>query len=424
MAVPLVARGRTLGAISFASVRPGRYGPDDLALAEDLARRAALAVDHARLYRQARESDRRKDEFLAMLSHELRNPLAPVLNTLAVLRAGGGAGLSDRQAQDVLERQVRHMARLVDDLLDVSRVTRGKIVLQKERVDLRALAGRAAETIRPLVEARRHELTVHLPDGPILLEADATRLEQVLTNLLNNAAKYTEPGGVIRLAVEHAGGDAVVRVRDTGIGMLPEVLARAFELFVQGDRGLARSEGGLGIGLTLVRSLVEMHGGAVTAHSDGPGKGSEFVVRLPVLPNGTSAGSPPRQPAGASGGSWRVLVVDDNHDSADTLAALLRMAGHAVQVAYDGRAALEAARTTLPEAVLLDIGLPGMDGHEVARRLREQTGTRPILLVAISGYGQEEDRVRSLEAGFDHHLVKPVDPEAVRALLATRTALA
>jgi signal transduction histidine kinase/CheY-like chemotaxis protein len=421
MVLPLAARGRALGAISFVSARPHRYGPDDLALAEDLARRASLAVDHARLYRQARESDRRKDEFLAMLSHELRNPLAPVLNTLAVLRARGGAAPSDTQAHEVLERQVRHMARLVDDLLDVSRVTRGKITLQKERVDLRGLVGRAAETTRPLIEARRHQLTVALPDGPVLLEADPTRLEQVLANLLNNAAKYTEPGGAIRLAVERARGDAVVRVRDTGIGMPPEVLARAFDLFVQGDRGLARSEGGLGIGLTLVRSLVEMHGGTVTAHSDGPGQGSEFVARLPALPNGAGPTSPPREQAGPAGQSRRVLVVDDNRDSADSLALLLRLAGHAVQVAYDGRAALEAARAAPPEAVLLDIGLPGMDGYAVARRLREELGAQRVLLVAISGYGQEDDRVRSREAGFDHHLVKPVDPDAVRALLADRS---
>jgi signal transduction histidine kinase/ActR/RegA family two-component response regulator len=422
MVVPLAARGRVLGAISFVSARPHRYGPDDLALGEDLARRAALAVDHARLYRQARESDRRKDEFLAMLSHELRNPLAPVLNTLAVLRTRGGVGPSDLQAHELIERQVRHMARLVDDLLDVSRVTRGKIALQKERVDLRALAARAAETCRPLIEGRRHALAVALPEGPAFVEADPTRLEQVLTNLLNNAAKYTEPGGRIRLAVERAGGDAVVRVRDTGIGMAPEVRARAFDLFVQGDRALARSEGGLGVGLTMVRSLVEMHGGAVEAHSDGPGQGSEFVVRLPLLPGGEGSDASPREAAAPAQRACRILVVDDNRDSADSLALLLRLAGHAVRVAYDGRAALEAARAGPPEVVFLDLGMPGMDGHEVARRLREQDGMGRALLVAVSGYGQEEDRARSLAAGFDYHLVKPVEPGAVQALLAERAA--
>jgi signal transduction histidine kinase/ActR/RegA family two-component response regulator len=421
LVVPLAARGRVLGAISFASVQPGRYGPADLVLGEDLARRAALAVDHARLYRQARDSDRRKDEFLAMLSHELRNPLAPVLNTLAVLRTRGG-GPADLQAYDLIERQVRHMARLVDDLLDVSRVTRGKIVLQKERVDLRVLAARAAEACRPLLEARRHEFAVALPEGPLFVEGDPTRLEQVLTNLLNNAAKYTEPGGRVELRVERVGGDAAVRVRDTGIGMMPEVVARAFDLFVQGDRALARSEGGLGIGLTMVRSLVEMHGGAVSAHSDGPGRGSEFVVRLPGMPGGEEGPEGPREAAAPAPRGCRILVVDDNRDSADSLALLLRLTGHAVQVAYDGRAALEAALAGSPEVVFLDIGLPGMDGHEVARRLRAQGGMEGALLVAVSGYGQEEDRVRSLEAGFDHHLVKPVEPEAVQALLAERAA--
>jgi signal transduction histidine kinase/ActR/RegA family two-component response regulator len=418
MVVPLAARGRVLGAISFVSARPHRYGPDDLALAEDLARRAALAVDHARLYRQARESDRRKDDFLAMLSHELRNPLAPVLNTLAVLRARGGARPADVQAHELIERQVRHMARLVDDLLDVSRVTRGKIALQKERVDLGALAARAAETCRPLFEGRRHALAVALPDGPVLVEADPTRLEQVLTNLLTNAAKYTEPGGRVGMALERAGGDVIVRVRDTGIGMPPEMLARAFELFAQGERALARAEGGLGVGLTMVRSLVEMHGGAVSAHSDGPGRGSEFVVRLPLLPNGHAEGEAPHEAAAPARRACRVLVVDDNRDSADSLALLLRLGGHAVQVAYDGRAALEAALAAPPEVVFLDIGLPGMDGHEVGRRLRAQAGMSGAMLVAISGFGQEEDHARSREAGFDHHLVKPVEPEAVQALLA------
>jgi signal transduction histidine kinase len=421
MIIPLAARGRCLGAIFFAARQPHRYGPDELALAEDLARRAALAVDHARLYRQARESDRRKDEFLAMLSHELRNPLAPVLNTLAVLRARGASDPSDVQAHEILERQVRHMARLVDDLLDVSRVTRGKIALQKEHVDLRALAHRAAETIRPLVEGRQHQLTVAVPEGPLLLEADPTRLEQVLTNLLNNAVKYTEPGGTIRLAVEQAGAEAVVRVRDTGIGMRPEILAQAFDLFVQGERGLARSEGGLGIGLALVRSLVQMHGGTVTAHSDGPGQGSEFTVRLPKLPDGAGARVALPAPAGTGARPRRILVVDDNRDAADSLALLLRLGGHEVGVAYSGEAALEVVRMTPPEVVLLDIGLPAMDGYEVARQLRVQHGSQ-LLLVAISGYGQEEDRARSQEAGFDEHLVKPVDPNAVRALLAGRTA--
>jgi two-component system CheB/CheR fusion protein len=372
-----------------------------------------------------READRRKDEFLAMLAHELRNPLAPIRNAVHVLKLLGPADPNLRRAGDMIERQVRHLARLVDDLLDVSRITRGKIQLQKEKLDLATVVARAVEESRPLIDARGHRLRVTLPPQPVWLVGDATRLVQVLANLLNNAAKYTEEGRDIGLMVEHGQGEAVVRVRDTGLGIPADLLPRVFDLFTQGDRSLARSEGGLGVGLTVVRSLVEMHGGSVSAHSDGPGTGSEFVVRLPALR--VKAASPEddgeaQRAAAPPSPSRRVLVVDDNHDTADSLAVLLKVGGHQVRTAHDGPAALEEAASFRPEVVLLDIGLPRMDGYEVARRLREEVGLRGALLVAVTGYGQEEDRRRAEEAGFQVHLVKPADPGAVQALLARRGA--
>jgi PAS domain S-box-containing protein len=365
-----------------------------------------------------RQADRRKNEFLAMLAHELRNPLAPIRNAAQVIRLLGPADPTLQRARDIIERQVQHLARLVDDLLDVSRLTRGKITLQKEPVELATVIAQAVETSRPLIDARRHELVVTLPREPLLVEGDATRLAQVVSNLLNNAAKYTPEGGHIGLTVEPRPGEAVVRVRDDGVGIPAELLPQVFDLFTQGDRSLARSEGGLGIGLTLVKSLVEMHGGSVEAHSDGPGQGSELVVRLPTLgrePAEGGEGGPSRSPPS---GSRRVLVVDDNVDAAESLAILLRTWGHEVLTTHDGLAAVKAAEQVRPEVILLDIGLPRMDGYEVARRLRERADMRDVLLVALTGYGQEEDRRRAEEAGFDAHLTKPADPTALQRLLA------
>ena len=368
-----------------------------------------------------READRKKDEFLAMLAHELRNPLAPIRNAVEVLRLLGPDTPDLKQSREIIERQVEHLARLVDDLLDVSRITSGRINLHKERVDLAAVLARAVEASRPLLEARKHTLTVALPPQPVWVKGDATRLAQVVSNLLNNAAKYTENDGRVWLTVEQARAEAVVTVRDTGIGIPGDLLPHVFDLFTQGDRSLARSEGGLGIGLTLVKRLVEMHGGTATAASAGPGKGSAFAVRLPVLETGTvpppaEAETPSRDRSGAA---RRVLVVDDSADAARSLALLLAAQGHAVRTAHDGLAALEAARAFQPEVVLLDIGLPRMDGYEVARRLRGQAGFERTLLVALTGYGQEEDRRRTREAGFDAHLVKPADLTILQRLLAT-----
>jgi CheY-like chemotaxis protein len=324
------------------------------------------------------------------------------------------------QAYDIIERQVGNMVRLVDDLLDVARITSGKIQLQKERIDLAAVAVRAIEGARPLIEARRHTLEVSPPEAPVPVEADPVRLAQVLWNLLNNAAKYTPDGGRITLKVER-GDEAVVRIQDTGVGIAPEMLPRVFDLFTQMERTLARAEGGLGVGLTLVRRLAEMHGGTVGAMSAGQGQGSEFVVRLPMLPGEASAArlakpaQVERRVAPASG--RRILVVDDNKDSAETLGRLLRLFGNDVRTGHDGRLALEVAAVFRPDVVILDVGLPGMDGLEVCRRLRARTGDGRPLIVAMTGFGQEEDRRRSEEAGFDAHMVKPLDLEALQELL-------
>ncbi len=386
----------------------------------DITDRKALEVKLRDQAEQLRQADRRKDEFLAMLAHELRNPLAPIRNAAQVIRLLGTTEPNVQRSTELIERQVQHMTRLVDDLLDVSRITSGKIKLQKEPVELAAVVARAVETVRPLIEARRHQLAVALPPEAVRLEADPTRLAQVVANLLTNAAKYTDEAGGIWLTAEREGETVVVCVRDSGVGIPGEMLPKVFDLFTQVDGSLARSEGGLGIGLTLVKSLTELHGGTVAAKSEGPGRGSEFVVRLPVLqtPHAPNVGKAQRTAAGHSP-PRRILVVDDNVDAAESLALLLRVGQHDVRTAHDGLTALQVAETFRPEVVLLDIGLPRMDGFEVARRLHEQPGMANALLVALTGYGQEEDRRRSHEAGFDRHLVKPADPAALQAILAS-----
>jgi PAS domain S-box-containing protein len=423
LAVPLLTGERRLGALTFCYSEPGRrHAPEQVQLAEEIARRAALTVENARLYHELREADRRKDEFLAVLAHELRNPLAPLSNALQVMRLTA-VNEQTARVRDMMERQVRQMTRLVDDLLDVSRITRGKIVLRKERLDLAEVVVSALEASRPLIEAERHELTVTPSERPLFVEGDRARLAQVLSNLLTNAAKYTPEGGHIWLAVERRGPEAELRVRDNGVGIPAEMLSRVFEMFAQVERHLGRAQGGLGIGLTLVRSLVEMHGGTVRAYSGGPGQGSEFVVRLPLAadhPAGEAGAEAEAEPAAATRG--RILVVDDSVDSAESLALMLKLSGNEVRTAYDGPGALATAATFAPDVVLLDIGMPGMDGYEVARRLRQQPTLRNALLIAQTGWGQEEDRRRSKEAGFDHHFTKPVDPATLEALLAARDA--
>ncbi len=428
---PLLAGDRLLGTLLFASRSRDEFDPEELDFLQTICHYVTAAYERLRLIRQLQEADRRKDEFLAMLAHELRNPLAPLRNAVGALRLLGPTDLNLQRARDMIERQVLHLTRLVDDLLDVSRITRGKVTLHRESLDLLAVVAGSVETSRPLIEARRHELTVTLPPQPVRVQGDAIRLAQVFANLLNNAAKYTPDGGQIGLTVETAAGEAVVRVRDNGVGIAADLLPHVFDLFTQGDRSLARSEGGLGIGLSMVKRLVELHGGSVQARSDGPGRGSELIVRLPTV-RSQEPGARGQGPASSSlapdscppAPGRRVLVVDDNTDAADSLALLLRLSGHDVRTVHDGPTALEVAEAFRPEVVLLDIGLPRMDGYEVARRLRQRDGAKRVLLVAVTGYGQEEDRRRTAEAGFDAHLVKPAEPVAVQRLLAGAARLA
>jgi CheY-like chemotaxis protein len=355
-----------------------------------------------------------------MLGHELRNPMAPIRYAVQILRKPGLDEQKRLWGLDVIDRQVRQLARLVDDLLDVSRITRGKIELKVAPVDLAQVVSAAVETSRPLIESLKHELLVRLPDKTLWVQGDFARLTQVLANLLNNAAKYTEPGGRIALELERDGSEAVFRVRDSGIGILPENIEKIFELFAQLDRKVERGQGGLGVGLTLVQRLVRLHGGNIEAFSEGPGRGTVFIGRLPLsesVPGRKSMIESAECLAQQSAVPFRVLVVDDNVDSAEAMTASLRIEGHDADVAYDGETAIEKARRSKPDAVLLDIGLPGLSGLEVARALRTLPETRHALLIALSGYGQMEDRERSLAAGLDHHLTKPIDPRALSPLL-------
>jgi signal transduction histidine kinase len=386
-------------------------------------RTAALEASTANLRDREealRDADRRKDEFLAMLAHEIRNPLAPIRTAVQLLRLKELPEGHRTNARDVIERQVEHLVRLIDDLLDVSRITRGAITLQRAHVDLAEVVARAVETSRPLVDSRRHELTIVLPDQPLSVFGDLTRLSQVLANLLNNAAKYTDAQGRIQLRVEADGREAVIRVQDNGIGISKEMLSRVFDLFAQADRSLERASGGLGIGLALVRRLVEMHGGSVSAHSGGVGQGTEMVIRLPVavgdralpsMPPETDrltpapSGEPPAAPVTPS---HRILIVDDNRDAADSMALLVETAGHSARTAYDGHQALDLASAFAPDVLLLDLGVPGLNGFEIARRIRRQPWGSKVALIAVTGWGQEQDRRRTKEAGFDAHLIKPV----------------
>jgi signal transduction histidine kinase/ActR/RegA family two-component response regulator len=417
--VPLIIRGKTLGVLTFINAESGKtYEDADLHLAQELAGRAATAIENARLYNELREADRRKDEFLAMLAHELRNPLAPIRNALYLMKTPDIDAKSLNEAREITERQIHHMVRMVDDLLDVSRIMRGRIDLRKETVDLSAIVDEAVDTARPVIDAQGQEVVVTLPSETIYVDADPTRLAQVISNLLHNAAKFSQRAGRIWVMTEREGNQAVIRVRDAGAGIPSELLPRIFDLFAQGDRTLERSQGGLGIGLTVVRRLVEMHGGHVTAHSEGIDKGSEFVVRLPISTGANESQDRPGELVHDSEGR-NVLVVDDNVDAAQSTAMLLRAWGHEVRIAYSGQEALHAAEASTPEIVLLDIGLPIINGYDVARRLREQPKFEQTILAAITGYGQAEDRRRSMEVGFDFHLTKPVDPTALQEVMAS-----
>ncbi len=420
MGVPLVGRdGQHLGAIHMTSRDESTFTEHDEPIVAQLARLAASALEGASLYEELREGDRRKDEFLATLAHELRNPLAPMRNVIEIIkRAPEAATLKD--AASVLERQLRQMVRLIDDLLDISRITKGKLELRQDRLDVGAVIRDAVESCRPSIDASGHHLHLSLPLEPVVAFADHARLSQVFANLIDNAAKYSERGGTIEISLDTTAREATVRVRDEGIGIDPEMLPRLFDMFTQGDHSRERARGGLGIGLTLVRSIVELHGGRVQASSAGPGMGSTFVVRLPLASTRRRtaehpiAGGPAVQP---SFRPHRVLVVDDNPDAAESLSMLLRLEGHDVRVAEDGRSALELASAFEPSVALLDIGLPGMSGYDVARALRNDPKTARCKLIALTGWGQDADRRRSAEAGLDHHLVKPLELDALKRLL-------
>ncbi len=366
------------------------------------------------------ESSHRKDEFLAMLAHELRNPLAPIRTAAHLLKLNGLSESQRERSRQVIERQVDHLVRLIDDLLDVSRINRGIITLRQEEIDIADPVARAIETTRPIIDHRAIEFTVHMPDERLTVYGDATRLAQALSNLLNNAAKFTETGGKVHLLIERDGGDAVIRVRDTGIGIPRDMLPKIFDLFVQVNRGVGLAQGGLGLGLALVRRLIEMHGGSVEAFSDGPDSGTEMVVRLPFCQPARvelPLASPPPSAERESLQPRRILIVDDNKDAAETIGMLLRSEGHDIRIAYDGLDALNVGSTFAPEVVLMDLGMPNLDGHAAAQRIRDEPWGKDTLLVALTGWGQPSDRQRSAESGFDLHIVKPVDGQGLYSIL-------
>jgi PAS domain S-box-containing protein len=422
LAVPLQVKGEIIGAISTAHREIRTFSQDEIDLLQAFADQAALAMRNVQLFAQeqtaraeAEAANRAKDQFLALLAHELRNPLAPIVTAAALLRHPDASKTVVQHAAGIVARQAGNLARLLDDLLDVSRITRGRIELRPETVSVAGAVISALETTRPLVDERRQSVSLELPATPLYVEADPTRLEQIIVNVLNNASKYTPPEGRITVVASREGDEAVLRIRDTGVGISAEMLPRIFELFVQGDQSLAHTSGGLGIGLTLVHRLVQLHHGRLEVRSDGLGRGSEFTIALPLSRTETAPAAPfatgARCPASA------VLLIEDNADARQSLRTLLERDGHRVDDTADGLSGLTRAETTQPDIVLIDIGLPSLDGYEVARRIRARRGPTPIL-VAITGYGRADDRQRSFEAGFDAHLTKPVAPEQLLEVLA------
>jgi signal transduction histidine kinase len=414
--LPLVARGRTIGAMGVLQAESGRgISEADRALVRELAQRAAMAIDNARLYaeaeaarRQAEAASRAKDEFLAILGHELRNPLAPIVTALELMaRREPHAHVEERR---IVSRQVAHLSRLIDDLLDVARVTQGKVQLKRVPLDMKAVVMNALEQTQPVFERRAHPVRLEMQPGPAVVEGDAVRLTQVVCNLLSNAAKFTPPHGHVTIELDTPPGWVELAVRDEGRGIEADLLPRVFDTFVQGGQALDRQPGGLGLGLAIVRMLVQLHGGTVSVESEGAGRGSRFVVRLPGTDQEAQDTGPrmPSEevPAGASG---RLMIVDDNVDAAETLAELLRMVGYEVHCAVNAVSALALLETYTPQLALLDIGLPGIDGYQLAAMIRERPGGAAMRLVALTGYGSESDRARALGARFDEHLVKPVD---------------
>jgi PAS domain S-box-containing protein len=419
LAVPLIGHGgKNLGLVQLTDKFQGEFTEEDEAILVQLAAIASVGIENAYLYEQVREQDQRKDEFLATLAHELRNPLAPIRTGLAVLKLASSIDATVK-TREIMERQVEHMVRLIDDLLDISRITSGKIQLKKERVDVRTVLDTALELSRPLIEDSRHELFVSTPKETLLLDADLVRMAQVVSNLLNNAAKYTPEGGRVELSAERDGSEVIIRVRDNGVGLKSEALTKVFELFNQVGKTLDRSQGGLGIGLALVKRLVEMHGGHVAAESQGLGQGSAFVVRLPLPDmqvNNRGQVAAEGNPRSLSV-PRRILVVDDNVDAAETVAMLLMLFGHTVETVHTGPDALKVAQAFQPAVMILDIGLPGMSGYEVAQQLRSDSTMNGLILIALTGWGSEDDRRQAKNIGFDHHLTKPVEIEKLHSLL-------
>jgi PAS domain S-box-containing protein len=433
LAVPVISRsGEVIGGLFFGHPEPNMFSERTERLSLGVAAQAAAAIDNARLYEAAqaqiarreqaeaalRETDRRKDEFLATLAHELRNPLAPIRQAALISKLAGATEAQKRWSHDVISRQVHHMSLLLDDLLDVSRITRGTLQLRKQATELSSVVDAAVETARPTLDAKRHRLSIDISQEQTYLSADPLRIAQVLSNLLTNAAKYTDPEGLIRLTAHRSSDSVFIQVIDNGIGIAQEALPRIFQMFSQVKASQDRSDGGLGIGLALAKGLVELHGGQIEARSGGIGRGSEFIVCLPV---GTA--SPPKlagsraEPEERALVSRRVLIADDNQDSAESLAMLLRMEGHEVLVVHDGPEALAAVAAFEPELALLDIGMPGLNGYEVAKKIREAAPTSPIMLIAVTGWGQHSDKARARASGFDHHFTKPVEPERIMELL-------
>ncbi|MEZ4408692.1 MAG: response regulator [Polyangiales bacterium] len=430
--LPLLARERLLGTLAFCTRESDTVDPDAVPMLNAVCDQVAMAVERARLIDELSlrnvdlaEMGRRKDEFLAILAHELRNPMAPIVNAVQVLRLPSVTPEAASRSRDAIDRQIHHMVRLVDDLLDVARITSGKISLRRERVSLASVVSDAVQTTAPSVEQRGQRLSLSLPPTEVTLWADPTRIAQVIANLLNNASRYSPAGSNIALTCAVADEVVEVRVRDRGTGIEPEMLDQVFELFVQAGRKVGQSQGGLGLGLSLVKSLVELHGGTVEARSEGLGMGSEFVVRLPLTPGEASDEEAPREPAQSfppaePDAGLRVLVIDDNADVREILRDYLELRGHTVEVAEDGQSGIDLALSSRPQVALVDIGLPGLDGYEVAAAIRARAPDLAIRLIALTGFGRPEDRRRAMDAGFDAHLVKPVDPEQVHQLLVAR----
>ena len=416
---PLLAGDRMLGALVLMDAH-AKFDPARIALIKEVVSRASIAMENARLYHAVQDADRRKNEFLAMLAHELRNPLAPIRNAVHIMQGEDVPPARLNWARDVIGRQADHMARLIDDLLDVSRIVQGKVVVQPERLQLSTLVERAVEATAPRVAALEQSLNVELPAQELALDGDLVRLSQVLSNLINNASKFSGRGTSILLKASHVDDEVRISVRDEGAGIDPAFLPHIFELFVQGDQTLDRSQGGLGIGLTLVKHLVELHGGRVSASSAGPGKGTEVSVWLPAQPMVAPPKSLPgvRKQLPPTRSPVRILVVDDLAASAETLMMLLELEGFQVRIAHEGATALKVADEFCPHVVLLDIGLPGMNGFEVANRMRKLPSCREALLIALTGYGEAESRSRSAQAGFDFHMVKPADVNLLLTMLA------